>query len=195
MLSTQILKGLARHHYFPHQLSFILESPFRKMIVSPHRLANRLPLTDDSTVLEVGAGPGYFSIEVARRIPNGRLELFDLQVEMLEKARAKLESAKLHNVRFIQGDAGNLPYEDSQFDLALLVAVLGEVRDRRACLKDLYRVLNQNGTLSVSEHLPDPDFSRLSTVRGLVEQEGFKYIEHFGRPWNYTVNFGKQSNS
>lgn len=188
----EILKGFARRHYFPHQLSFILESPIRQMILSPHSLAERLPLKENSTVLEVGAGSGYFSIEVARRIPNGRLELFDLQVEMLEKARSKAESAKLHNVGFTQGDACNLPYMDSQFDLAFLVAVLGEVRDRRTCLQGLYRVLNQNSTLSISEHLPDPDFSRLSTVRGLVEQEGFKCIEHFGRAWNYTVNFGKQ---
>ena len=46
--------------------------------------------------------------ESARRIPQGHLELFDLQKEMLEKARRKIESAELHNVGFTQGDAVDL---------------------------------------------------------------------------------------
>jgi hypothetical protein len=43
--------------------------------------------------------------------------------------------------------------------------------------------------LSITEHLPDPDFSRFSRLRSLVEQEGFEDIERFGPPWSCTVNF------
>jgi hypothetical protein len=50
-------------------------------------------------------------------------------------------------------------------------------------------VLRPDGLLSITEHLPDPDFSWLSTLRALVEAEGFAFEEHFGPPWSYTANF------
>ncbi|MCK4471496.1 MAG: class I SAM-dependent methyltransferase, partial [Anaerolineae bacterium] len=107
---------------FPHQTSFTLVLPLRRLILSPEQLADRLHLNGASQVLEVGPGPGYFSVEIARRLLKGRLELFDLQKEMLEKTRRRLETAGLRNVGFTQGDACNLPYSEDQFDVVFLVA-------------------------------------------------------------------------
>ena len=113
--------------YFPHQLSFFINNPIRRLLISPNRFADRLALEPTSRVLEVGPGSGYFSVEVARRIPEGHLELLDLQPEMLNKARRHLQSAGLWNVGFTEGDATALPFPDSDFDIAFLVAVIGEV--------------------------------------------------------------------
>jgi len=107
------IRGFFGRGLFPHQLSFVLGSALRRFVLSPGELADRLHLKESSRVLEVGPGPGYFSVEVARRLPQGRLELFDLQREMLEQARRRLERAGLHNVGFTQGDACNLPYGES----------------------------------------------------------------------------------
>ncbi len=76
---------------FPHQLSWLIDNAARRLIISPSTLADRLSLTAASRVLEIGPGSGFFSSEIAKRIPHGRLELFDLQPEMLTKARLKLE--------------------------------------------------------------------------------------------------------
>ena len=65
----------------------------QRLILSPKKLADRLHLKEDFNVLEIDPGSGYFSVEVARCIPQGHLELFDLQKEMLEKARHKIEAA------------------------------------------------------------------------------------------------------
>ena len=76
---TGWLKHIAgRQAFFPHQMSFILELPTRRFLITPPRLADRLHLTKKSKVLEVGCGSGLFSVEVARRVPQGHLELFDL---------------------------------------------------------------------------------------------------------------------
>jgi ubiquinone/menaquinone biosynthesis C-methylase UbiE len=179
-----------RQPYFPHQMSFILELPLRRLLISPSQLADRLKLKEDSMVLEVGCGSGVFSVEVARRVPDGHLELFDLQAEMLERARGKIRAAGLGKVvGYTQGDARRLPFPRASFDVAFLVAVLGEVPEPRKCLRALHRILRPGGFLSITEHLPDPDFSRLSTLRALVEGEGFTLEEHFGPPWSYTANF------
>jgi ubiquinone/menaquinone biosynthesis C-methylase UbiE len=179
-----------RQSYFPHQMSFILELPLRRFLITPSQLADRLHLKKNSKVLEVGCGSGVFSAEVARRVPAGHLELFDLQAEMLERARRKIDAAGLGKVvGYTQGDARRLSFPRGSFDVAFLVAVLGEVPEPRRCLRALHGILRPGGLLSVTEHLPDPDFSRLSTLRALVESEGFELEEHIGPPWSYTANF------
>jgi hypothetical protein len=46
-----------------------LLNPLRKFILSPKKLVKRLELRENSKVLELGPGPGYFSLEIARSIP------------------------------------------------------------------------------------------------------------------------------
>ena len=54
-----IIKRLAGRGIYPHELAFLLDSPIRKLILSPNKLADRLHLSDSSIVLEIGSGPGY----------------------------------------------------------------------------------------------------------------------------------------
>jgi ubiquinone/menaquinone biosynthesis C-methylase UbiE len=174
---------------FPHQLAWLLELPLRRLVLSPELLASRLPLRPDASVLEIGPGSGYYSLEVARRIPAGRLELFDLQPEMLARARAKCEAAGLANVGFTQGDGASLPFAAARFDLAYMVTVFGEVDDQAACLRGIRRVLKPSGVLSVSEHMPDPDFTPFDALRRQVEESGFRLDARHGSRWAYTANF------
>ena len=186
-------KGILRRFFgkgiYPSQISFWLDFPLRRLILSPKKLADRLHLKENFQVLEIGPGSGYFSVEVARRIPHGHLELFDLQKEMLEKACRKLEAAGLNNVRFTCGDAVNLPYDEKEFDVVFLVAVLGEVSDKEKCLSTIYRVIKPSGLLSITEQPGDPDFLPLSVVRYLAEEQGFEFVESYGKKKNYTANF------
>jgi ubiquinone/menaquinone biosynthesis C-methylase UbiE len=172
-------------------MSFILDFGLRNSILSPQTLASRLALTATSNVLEVGAGSGFYSVEVAHRVPKGHLELTDVQPEMLLKAQKKLEARGLTNVAYTLTDSGELPFKEFSFDVIFLVTVLGEITDQKAFLREAYRVLKTGGMLSISEHYPDPDFSPVAKVNLLVLKEGFELLEHFGSRWNYTVNFRK----
>jgi ubiquinone/menaquinone biosynthesis C-methylase UbiE len=176
---------------YPHQLSFWLDFPLRRLILSPQKLADRLHLKENFKVLEVGSGSGYFSVEVARRIPQGHLELLDLQQKMLEKARQKVKAAGLANVGFIQGDATHLPFDENKFDVVFLVAVLGDVSDPEACLQEIYKILRPSAFLSITEQPGDPDFLPLPVVRSLAEKQGFEFVKSYGKKKNYTVNFRK----
>ena len=179
---------------FPHEMSFLLDLPWRNITLSPQQLVARLTLTPASRVLEVGAGSGFYSVAVARLVSDGHLELLDLQPEMLRKAQQKLEAKGLFNVGYTLADAGKLPLRADSFDVIYLVAVLGEIADQRAFLREAHRVLKLEGILSISEHLPDPDFSPFAKVKSLVEKEGFEFLEHHGVRWSYTANFSKSKN-
>ena len=174
---------------YPHELAFLLDLPLRRLILSPEKLADRLHLKNDSHVLEIGPGSGYFSIEVARRIPNGILELIDIQEEMLEKIRVKGVKYKLKNLRFKAGDAASLPYEDNVFDVIFMVTVLAEIDNKEACLKNIYRILKSGGILSITEQPGDPDSIPFLKLKDLLEGYGFKYVEKYNQRLNYTANF------
>src|ERR1041384_6766832 len=95
----------------PHWAAFLLDNPVRRLFADPADLAVALDLSGSETVLGLGPGSGFFSREVAGGLPNGRLELFDIQPEMLTKAQRKLDRAGHRNVGFNSGDAGaGLPF-------------------------------------------------------------------------------------
>lgn len=183
---------ILRRGCFPHECSWLIDNPVRRLFVTPEQLAQRLPMVERSRVLEIGPGSGYFSVEFARRVLAGRLELFDLQPEMLAKARRKLEAQGLFTVGYTAGNASaELPFAEAQFDLVILVTVLGEVPDQAACIRSIHRVLRGQGVLAVHEHLPDPDFVSFKKLRSIVETHGFAVAQRWGRWWNYTAIFGK----
>ena len=97
----------------------------------------------------------------------------------------------MHNVGFTQGDAIDLPFDENEFDVVFLVAVLGEVSDKERCLGAIYRILKPSGLLSITEQLGDPDFLPLSVVRSLAEKQGFEFVESYGKKKDYTANFRK----
>lgn len=177
---------------FPHEMSFVLEWRWRNLLLSPQDLVKRLPLTKNSRVLEVGAGSGFYSVAVAEVVREGKLELLDLQKEMLDKARQKMESANLTNVGYIlTSENGQIPFDDGSFDIAFMVTVLGEVEDQEFLVRETNRLLRTRGILSVSEHLPDPDFVSSAKLRQLLEDNGFRFNRQFGRSGAYTANYEK----
>ncbi len=184
--------ALMRGH-FPYRFAWLIDNPLRRVLVTPERLADRLPITADSCVLEVGPGSGYFSVELARRTRSGRLEWLDLQPEMLAKARRKLRRAGMRHVGYTVANASNpLPFPDETFDIAVLVAVLGEVPNAESSLGELYRVLRDGGSLAIHEHVPDPDRIDFPALRTLAESQGFNLDSRWGPSWNYTATFRRQ---
>jgi ubiquinone/menaquinone biosynthesis C-methylase UbiE len=175
---------------FPHQAAFLINNPIRRALLKPAATVDELDLTGLERVLELGPGPGFFSVEIARRLTDGRLELFDVQPEMLEKARQQLDRAGLSNVGFTAGQASDgLPFPDNTFDVAFLSAVIGEVPDKQACLRSLGHVLKPGGRLVFVEMVPDPDRLSVEELRDLVEPENFEFVAATGNRWQHIVHF------
>ena len=176
---------------FPHRWAFMLVLPFRRLFHSPKLMIERLEIKKDSTVLEIGPGPGFYSVEIARFLTEGKLVLADIQQEMLDYAKKRLTKRRLENVEYYHcnGDTFNLP--DETFDAAFMVMVLGEVSDQVTYLRECFRLLKPGGILSISEYDGDPDILAIEEVRSLVESVGFMLHKIYGKERNYTINFKK----
>ncbi len=176
---------------FPATAAFLLESPLRKLIKSPTTVADRLCLHQEQHVLELGAGGGYYSLEVAARLPKGHLILVDVQLNMLHRASQSIAGSGFLNTDSIVSDAAFLPIDSAQVDTVFMVTVLGEVFNKRKALNEAFRILRPGGLLSIGEQRTDPDFAALKTVKVLATQAGFVFDKQFGNRWNYTANFHK----
>jgi ubiquinone/menaquinone biosynthesis C-methylase UbiE len=165
----------------PYGQRFWVDAPHP--LITRERLCATLRPEPGERLLEVGVGTGYYSLELARWIgPEGTLELFDLQREFLDHVLAAAEERGLTNLVATQGDATALPYEDESVDGAVLTAVLGEIPDRDAALREIRRVLKPGGRLVVGELLGDPHFTTTATLQRLGAAAGLRLEQRSG-PW------------
>jgi ubiquinone/menaquinone biosynthesis C-methylase UbiE len=96
---------------------------------------------------------------------------------MLQKARHRLRRSGIQNVGYTQADAALLPFRAESFDVAFVVAVLGEVPDPKACLASIALTLRREGVLVVAELPGDPDALSEQRLRDLVESTGVEFVE------------------
>jgi ubiquinone/menaquinone biosynthesis C-methylase UbiE len=175
----------------PYSQAADLRSPLRPLIHPVRRTLERAHVEAGATVLELGPGTGYFSIEASRMIgPSGRLLCLDIQPPMLAELAGHLWEAGVANADLLLADATRLPLADDSVDSAYLIAVLGEIPDRPQALAELRRVLRSGGVLSITETLTDPDYQFEDTVRDVCRATGFEPLEHIRGLLGYTMNFG-----
>lgn len=141
-------------------------------------------------MLELGPGPGAFSVGAAQRVgPEGRLIAVDIQPEMIARAQRRAREAGLTNVEAHVASAYRLPLESGGVDRAFLVTVLPEIPDQDRALAELRRVIKPGGQLSITEEFTDPDYPFLFEATRRVEAAGFELVQRFGNFWVYTINF------
>ncbi len=176
---------------FPPKYAFTLLIPFRNIFLSPKKLIQRLELQEDHKVLEIGPGPGYFSLPVAEMLKKGKLVLLDIQQEMLDMSRKRLEKKNITNVEYKLCDGKKLALENKSFDRVFMVTVIGEIDNKDLYLKEINRILKDDGILSISELAGDPDKLSQDELQSLVTQYGFQVSKVYGNKRNYTMNFTK----
>ena len=163
----------------PYSQRFWVEAPHP--VITRARLREILEPKPRERVLEIGAGTGYYTLDLAEWVgPEGMVEIFDLQQEMLDHSIRRARERGLWNVNPTQGDAQELPYGDDSFDAAILITTLGEVPDQDAALREAARVLRPGGRLIVGELFGDPHMVALGSMQRRCEAAGFRFERQVG---------------
>lgn len=134
-----------------------LDDPARRSYMSPDEAATALGLSPGMRVADVGAGTGYFSIPFARRAgPAGRIFAVDLQREMLQLLRGKLEIlAERDGIELVEGTASDTHLPSASCDLAFLANIWHELDDRESVLGEAARILRAGGRIAILDWRPD----------------------------------------
>jgi ubiquinone/menaquinone biosynthesis C-methylase UbiE len=170
----------------PYSQRFWVQAPHP--FITTARLRTILEPRPGERVLEVGPGTGYYALPVANWLePGGRLDVLDIQQEMLDHTAGRAREAGIENIFPALGDARALPYADDSFDAAYLVTTLGEIPDQVAALRELHRVVRPDGRIVVGELFGDPHMVTPSALRDHASAAGLDVERQLGgRLWHFT---------
>lgn len=103
-------------------------------------------------VLDLGSGAGFDCFVAARLVgPGGRVVGVDMTPEMLDKSRESARQLGLENVEFREGIIEALPVDDGWADVVMSNGVLNLVADKRAAMREIFRVLRAGGALAFAD--------------------------------------------
>jgi ubiquinone/menaquinone biosynthesis C-methylase UbiE len=170
----------------PYSQRFWVEAPHP--FITRDRLREILDPRPGERVLEVGPGTGYYALPVAAWLqPGGRLEVLDVQQEMLDHTLARASEEGIGNIGATLADASSMPFANGSFDAAYLVTVLGEIPDQGAALRELRRVVKPGGRIVVGELFGDPHMVTRKALQARATASGLRVEHQLGGPlWHFT---------
>lgn len=160
-----------------------LESPERRKEFSPEELLNMIPVKETDSMLDFGAGTGYFSIPAAKRI-KGNVYALDIDATMLEIINKKALEEQLRNIVPVQGSMEALPLPDGSIDIIIASLVLHEIQPLAPLLQQMKNILKKEGYLVCLELEPKDSSEKAPriTLEGMEREmieAGFKITEKF----------------
>jgi ubiquinone/menaquinone biosynthesis C-methylase UbiE len=159
-----------------------LNRPEREREENPEGALDALGIRPGMVVADVGAGTGYMSLRLAKRVgPAGRVYANDIQPEMLRRLQQNAAKAKITNIEPVLGEEADPKLPAGRMDLVLLVDVYHEFSEPRKMLDKIRESLKPDGRLVLLEYrkedpnvpiLPEHKMS-VAEVKAELEPQGF----------------------
>lgn len=147
------------HQHNPLDQKFLskiafLDSRQRESIVLPEVLISQMPIQKNHTLLDVGAGSGFFTIPLAEST-SGKVYALDPDRRMLSVIEEKAEEKSLANIELIQDTIENLSLQNGSVDFVMASLILHEVSSLTKALSIICDVLKAGGHLLCLEYEKD----------------------------------------
>jgi len=162
-----------------------LERSERDKEEAPDAALDAIGIQPGMTVADVGAGTGYITMKLARRVgPGGRVYAEDIQPEMLDRVRDNAAEARLTNVETVLGSETDARLPAGRLDLIVLIDVYHEFSQPDKMMYALRRALKPDGRLVLLEYRkedpsipiqPDHKMS-VADVKAEIEADGFRLV-------------------
>ena len=160
------------HRVCPWWVGYVLVSPVRKLMQNPSSILGPF-VASGMTVLELGPGMGFFTLELARLVgPTGRVIAVDVQPRMLKALRRRAEKALLiDRIDIRQAPVEGIGVEDinGKVDFVLAFAVVHELPDEARFFREAAAALKQGCNLLLSEpigHVTEKKFAETLQTAG-----------------------------
>lgn len=162
----------------PVELANSLDSKIRRWLQNPQKIISPF-VKEGMKVLDVGCGPGFFSVELAKIVGSrGKVYAADLQEGMLQKLKNKISGTSLEKIiQLIKCEKDEIVIPE-KVDFILAFYMVHEVPDKDKLCATLKNFLKENGKLLIVEpklfHVSKKEFA--STI-SKAEAVGFKSVE------------------
>jgi predicted methyltransferase len=163
-----------------------LTRPDRDADERPETLLDALRIPRGATVVDLGAGTGYFTRRLAQRVGRqGNVIAVDIQQEMLDR----IATQQLANVELVLGAEHDPHLPPAPVDLVLIANAYHEFSDPPAILAAVHRSLKPNGRLVVLEYSKENPHSPVSAPHSMSIDEIRSEIEPIGFQLDRILDF------
>lgn len=173
-----------------------LENPQRMRAIPAEEVVKRMGVSEGELVLDIGAGTGYFSMEMARA--GARVIALDVEGRMLSVIRERSSDSGAVSVMPVLADAASPPLRPSSVRRILLAFLYHEIEDRRSLLETCRVILTPRGRLTVVDFqkretgFGPPMHDRLTPEDVLEEAKGlFRAVSRYDTDTYYQLEFEK----
>ena len=148
----------------------------------PDTLLDSLRIHPGATIVDLGAGAGYFTWRLAQRTgPRGKVFAVDIQPQMLKLIEREVKKRGMGNVELIQGTPADPHLPDASADMVFIANAYGEFSRPEAIMAAVRRALKPDGYLVVIEYASENDEDptagvytmTLADLRSEIESMGF----------------------
>lgn len=152
-------------------------------------LIDALPLEADDVIADIGAGTGFFSFPMARRVPEGRVLAVDIQPEMLRIIEARRARGDGDNVETVQGSITDPGLPEGEVDLILLVDAYHEFSHPAEMGRAMADALAPDGRLVLIEYRAEDPSVMIKSLHKMSEAQARLEMEALGLQWERTETF------
>lgn len=176
-------------HVMGHLGAGWLERDEREQVERTDLLISNLPLRPDSVVADIGAGTGYFSFPVARRVPQGRVLAVDIQPEMLSIVRERADALGVTNVEPVLGNISDPGLTPASVDLIFIVDAYHEFSHPLEMGQAMAAALKSGGQLVLIEYRGEDSNVPIKRLHKMTEAQAKAEMAAIGLRWVKTEDF------
>ncbi len=185
----KVYMGREISHVMGHLGTGWLERPERERQERTDLLINNLPLADNFVVADIGAGTGYFSMPVARKVPEGKVLAVDIQPEMLAIIEQRSEQLGIENVEAVMGSVTNPNLPANGVDLAFIVDAYHEFSHPLEMGQNIVQALKPGGQLVLIEYRSEDPRVPIKRLHKMSEAQAKEEMMAIGLEWVTTEDF------
>jgi ubiquinone/menaquinone biosynthesis C-methylase UbiE len=162
-----------------------LERQERDREEQPSKAIELMQLRPTDVVADIGAGSGYFSFRIAKKVPRGKVLANDIQQEMLDLITRAAKEKHVTNVEAILGTVDDPKLPDGAVDVALMVDSYHEFDHPREMMLGIVKGLKPGGrVIDIEYRAEDPAVMikphhkmSVAQVRKEMEAVGLRFVK------------------
>ena len=195
-LGTASRDGIGKYYHgreiarvMGHRGARWLERDSRVFEELPDLAVQAMDLSADAVVADIGAGTGYFTFRLADRVPSGRVYAVDIQTEMLDIIRKRMQRRGVDNVVPVLGDTDDPSLPKGVIDAVLLVDAYHEFDHPYEMMRGIVRSLNADGRVYLIEYRGEDPTIPIKPLHKMTQQQAIREMHAVGMEWVETREF------